>query len=205
MYGAFLHCFTRNTFLDELGPGDGAVWEALLDAGISSYSAMEDHLLHRADSPFFDDISTPEKESKADIVAKSLADAIALCEERLGKNRSGWQWGHDVAPKARFLRSLLDRGPFPAPGDASTMNVTGHAYGRDFDVLWIPAMRMVVDFGLDEPAVLAMAPGQSGDPSSPHYDDMIDYFLSGRNQPLPFKKENVERQYSRVLTIRPTP
>lgn len=65
-------------------------------------------------------------------------------------------------------------------------------------------MRMVVDFGLDESAVLVMTPGQSGDPSSPHYDDMIDYFLTGRSNPLPFKKENIERQYNRVLTLHPS-
>jgi acyl-homoserine-lactone acylase len=210
VYGAFLHCFTRNTFLDELGPDDGPTWEAFLDANISSYSAMEDHLLHRADSPFFDDVTTTGKEGKTDIIAKSLADAVLLCEERLGGNRARWRWGrlhtyswrHDIARKVPFLRSLLDRGPFPAPGDASTMNVAGTSPGRDFEVLWIPAMRMVVDFGLDEPAVLTAVPGQSGDPSSPHYDDMIDLFLSGENRPLPFKKENVERQYRRVLTIR---
>ncbi|HSV98487.1 MAG TPA: penicillin acylase family protein [Spirochaetota bacterium] len=211
VYGAFLHCFTRNTFLDELGPDDGPAWEAFLDANRSSYSAMDDHLLHRADSPFFDDIATPEKEVKTDIVAKSLADAILLCEQRLGGNRARWQWGrlhtytwrHDIAGKVPFLRSLLDRGPFPAPGDASTMNVAGYSTGRDFEALWIPAMRMVVDFGLDEPAVLVAVPGQSGDPSSPHYDDMIGAFLSGENHPLPFRKENVERHYPRVLTIRP--
>lgn len=211
VYGAFLHCFTRNTFLDELGPDDGPTWEAFLDANLSSYSAMEDHLLYRAESPFFDDVTTPGIEGKTDIIAGSLADAVLLCEERMGGNRAHWRWGrlhayswrHDIARKVRLLRPLLDRGPFPAPGDASTMNVTGTSQGRDFEVLWIPAMRMVVDFGLDEPAVLVAVPGQSGDPSSPHYDDMIDFFLSGRNRPLPFKKENVERQYSRVLTIRP--
>lgn len=211
VYGLFLHCFTRNTFLDELGPDDGPDWQAFLDANISSYSAMEDHLLYRADSPFFDNTGTTEKEDKADVIARSLADAILLAEERLGKNRARWRWGalhtyswrHDAARKARFLAPLLDRGPFPAPGDTSTLNVAGLAHGWSFDTLWIPAMRMVVDFGLDEPALLTMTPGQSGDPSSPHYDDMIDYFLTGRSNPLPFKKENIERQYNRVLTLHP--
>ena len=213
VYGLFLHCFTRNTFLDELGPDDGPVWQAFIDANISSYSAMEDHLLHRDDSPFFDDCASPRKEDKAAIVARSLSDAILLAEKRLGKNRKRWRWGalhtyawrHDAARKARFLSPLLDRGPFPAPGDTSTLNVAGMAHGEGFDVLWIPAMRMVVDFGLDEPAMLNMTPGQSGDPSSPHYDDMIGHFLGGENHPLPFRKDNVERQYTRVFGIRPAP
>jgi acyl-homoserine-lactone acylase len=67
----------------------------------------------------------------------------------------------------------------------------------------IPAMRLVVDFGLPEPAFLVHAPGQSGNPSSPHYGDMLDYWLNGRNHPLPFGEAAVKAQYGDVLVLKP--
>ena len=64
-------------------------------------------------------------------------------------------------------------------------------------------MRLVVDFGLKEPAMLVGVPGQSGNPSSAHYDDMLDYWLNGRNHPLPFGAEAVKAQYKDVLVLKP--
>ena len=41
-----------------------------------SYNAVQDHLLGREDSPFWDNTATPEKETKAMIFAAALAEAI---------------------------------------------------------------------------------------------------------------------------------
>lgn len=60
---------------------------------------------------------------------------------------------------------------------------------------------MIVDFGRDEPMSLITVPGQSGNPSSPHYGDMIPAFLEGAARSMPFQPENVERQYRDVLRI----
>jgi acyl-homoserine lactone acylase PvdQ len=64
-------------------------------------------------------------------------------------------------------------------------------------------MRMVVDFGKNEPASFLTVPGQSGNPSSPHYDDMIPYFLETKAHPMPFQPENIAKQYQDVLVLTP--
>lgn len=212
VYAAFLHTFVHATFLDELGPESGTVWEAFLDATISSYGAPDDHLLYRDQSPFYDDIATPAIETKAEIIARSLAGAITLCEKRMGTDRKKWSWGtmhayrwsHEISKKTSMFNSFLNRGPYSAGGEIHTLNVSGFACGKSFNVAWIPAMRFIVDFGLDEPAYLISVPGQSGNPSSPHYDDMIPYFLAGTNHPLPFSEHAIRAQYDKVLTLRPS-
>jgi acyl-homoserine-lactone acylase len=216
VYGAFIHVMTRNTFLDELGPYESDAWKAFTDLNNYGYSAPEDHLLYRPDSPFWDDIRTAQKETRASIVAKSLADAMRYCEEKMGPERKRWQWGllhtyhfkHDFSEELPFflffLKDDLNRGPFPAGGDCHTLNVAGFTWGKSFDVVEIPAMRMIVDFSLPDPAFLTTVPGQSGNPFSPHYDDMIKpYFLTGKNHPLPFMEENIQAQYKDQLILKP--
>ena len=93
IYGAFLHESARQIFLDELGPESSPAWQALVQTANTSYSAQADHLLGRVDSPFWNDIRTPQQEDKPTILARSLAASIELLESRLGTERRNWQWG----------------------------------------------------------------------------------------------------------------
>ena len=64
IYELFLQESTRQTFLDELGPETSPAWKALVQGADLSYSAQADHLLGREDSPYWDDVHTPQKEDK---------------------------------------------------------------------------------------------------------------------------------------------
>ncbi len=211
LVGAFEYEFTRHTFLDELGPENSIFWQAFLDVNMISYCSPEDHLVVRGKSIFFDDITTSKKETKADILARSLVAAVRLCEDRMGSDAKKWKWGilhtyhwkHDFTKKTRFFHDYFNRGPFPASGDVHTLNVTTFTWGENFDTWNIPAMRMVVDFGKSEPASFLTVPGQCGNPSSRHYDDMIPLFLQVSAHPMPFQSEHVAAQYQEVLVLEP--
>ncbi|MCH8544791.1 MAG: penicillin acylase family protein [Alcanivorax sp.] len=222
LYGAFFHTMTRKTFLDELGPEDSPAWQAFTRMTLLSYSAPQDHLLQRHDSPFWNNVDTEKQESKWDILALSLAEAWVLCRDAMGRDTAEWSWGqlHQYRwqtaatqmkpwlPRLQrwgvsFMGSYLDRGPYPAGGNHNTLNVAGSALGQDFDVHSIPAMRMVVDFGAEEPLQLVNSGGQSGNPASPHYDDGIDVWLGWGNRTLPFDPVRARAHYHRVLTLQP--
>ncbi|MEW6528176.1 MAG: penicillin acylase family protein [Spirochaetota bacterium] len=195
LMGALYHCFVHNTFADELGPIDKPVWEAFLQASMTSYSAFDELLAYKNDSPFFDDVTTQKVETKWDVLAKTLADAYALCQDTMGNNENNWQWGklhaywfkHEIAKEVGMLKGFLSRGPYPAGGDVHTVNVAMFTWGKDFDVWMIPAMRMIVDFNKDEPLYFITVPGQSGNPVSKHYDDMVDPYLHGTYQVIPMQ------------------
>lgn len=214
LYSAFLQESAKATFLDELGPQTSPAWQALVDTANNSYSAQADHLLGRDDSPFWDDVKTAQKEDKAAILARSLASAVTFLEGKLGANRSAWQWGKlhqyrwtsnasKMAPylsasqrsSIESISSYLDRGPYPAGGDHGTLNVAAYAWGNDFDVWLIPAMRIVVDFGLPEPMIGLNSSGQSGNPASRHYADGIEAWLKGGYMSFPFQSGNIDRVY----------
>jgi acyl-homoserine-lactone acylase len=203
VYEAFLFCLSKNFMFDETG-------KTLSDYRYSAYN----HIIYRPESPFWDNVNTKGVETRADVIAATLLDAISLCEDKMGTNRSKWQWGkmHTYCFKNKASASGLTKflfggymntASFPAGGDWDTLNLAGYKLGKDFNVTGIPSMRMIVDFGLDEPACLVAVPGQSGNPSSLHYSDMVPYFLKGKNHPLPFKEENIRKQYADVLTIKP--
>lgn len=214
LYGAFLHESARQIFLDELGPDTSPAWKALVETANSSYSAQADHLLARDDSPFWDDRSTAQKEDKPAILARSLAAAVTFAESKLGADHTSWQWGKlhsytwasETTQLAKYMSAsqraklnaidgYLDRGPFPAGGDHSTLNASAYRWGQDFDTWLIPAMRIVVDFGREEPLIGLNSSGQSGNPASGHYADGIDAWLKGRYMSFPFQSKNLDKTY----------
>jgi acyl-homoserine-lactone acylase len=223
LYSAFLYQSARETFLDELGPDTSPAWQALVATANSSYSAQADHLLGREDSPFWNDIRTPQQEDKATILARSLAGAVSFMESKLGTERSDWQWGKlhsyswtsETSHLARYmsasqrasinaLKGYLDRGPYPAGGDHSTLNVSAYNWGQNFDTWLIPVMRIVVDFGREEPLIGLNSSGQSGNPASGHYADGIDAWLKGQYMTFPFQSQNLDKAYgSKRLVLVP--
>ncbi|HLZ19222.1 MAG TPA: penicillin acylase family protein [Smithellaceae bacterium] len=223
LVSAFLDQATKNIFLDELGPADSASWHAFAVLNTESYNATCDHLLVRGDeSPFWDNIQTPAKETKAMILAQSLADAVVFLEKALGFESRLWRWGllhtylwetdsYKMAPHLGFfertalgaMTSYFNRGPYPAPGDFFTLNVSMYTMGKDFETWIIPGMRLIVDFSREEPMMAVNSSGQSDNPSSPHYADGITLWREGRYIPFPFRDAAVKAQYQDVLILRP--
>ncbi|MDD5712688.1 MAG: penicillin acylase family protein, partial [Smithellaceae bacterium] len=223
LMGAFYDSVTKRIFLDELGPASSKAWRSFIIADNESYSATCDHLLIRGDeSPFWDDVATPGKETKAQIIALSLADAVAFLEYELGSDSAKWKWGDlhtyswetdtsKLAPHLgliertalRALSSYFDRGPYPAPGDIFTLNVSAYMMGKDFDTWLIPAMRIVVDFSQSEPLVAVNSSGQSDNPSSPHYEDGITAWREGKYLSFPFQNAAIAARYKDVLQLAP--
>ena len=103
----------------------------------------------------------------------------------------------------KYLSGYFDRGPYPASGDHTTLNVAAYHPGTDYDVWLIPEMRIIADFGSDEPLIGINSSGQSDNPASPYYDDGITAWREGRYKDFPFKEENINKLYTKTLTLLP--
>ncbi|MFK3797841.1 penicillin acylase family protein [Pseudomonas sp. NPDC088444] len=215
IYELFLQESTKQIFLDELGPESSPAWKALVQSADLSYSPQADHLLGREDSPYWDDVKTPQKEDKPMILARSLAAAMTAGESQLGGDHKAWQWGklHQykwTSQSAQLTAALggskasVIKGPLAAGGDHTTLNASGFHWGQDFDAAVVPAMRMIVDFAQQEPMMAQSAAGQSGNPASPHFADGIDPWVKGLYMSVPMQPENFERVYGKTrLTLTP--
>ena len=204
IYELFLQESTRQIFLDELGPETSPAWKALIANGKLSYAAQADHLLGREDSPFWDDVRTPQKEDKPAILARSLAAAISAGDSQLGGDHKAWQWGKLHRYEWKNASGQTVRGPLPAGGDHTTLNTAAFTWGQDFNTTLAPAMRLIVDFGQVEPLMGQNSTGQSGNPASANYLDSIDPWLKGQYMSLPMQPQNFDKVYgSKRLTLTP--
>jgi acyl-homoserine-lactone acylase len=205
LIAAFYHVFTRNVFGDELEL-DSPLWKNFVDTNLRSYHAPQDHILGREESPYFDDVRTPEKETKADMLALALADAYEFCTDEMGApEKWRWEklhkihWQHDITKDLGISSWYFNHGPFAYHGDSHTVNVAHYAWGENFDTYAIPAMRLVVDFNRPEPAELIIHTGVSGNASSAHYTDQTKLFLEGRSNPLAMT--DPAKQYTTILRL----
>lgn len=204
IYELFLQESMKQIFLDELGPESSPTWKAFVANGERAYSAQADHLLGREDSPFWDDARTAQKEDKPAILARSLAAAISAGESQMGTDHKAWQWGKLHHYTWKNAQGQVVRGAMSAGGDHTTLNAAAYAWGQDFNVTRVPAMRMIVDFGLAEPLMGQLGTGQSGNPASPQYLNSIEPWLRGQYQSLPMQPQNFDKVYGTTrLTLVP--
>lgn len=144
-------------------------------------------------------------------VARSLSAAVRSLKAGFGDDPSGWAWGtvrpltlrHPVGDRKPMDR-VFNRGPFPFGGDANTI---AQASVGPLDPLanpgFVPSLRAVFDVGAWEESRFVLPAGQSGNPLSPHYDDQLPLWRTGRSIPIAFTEHEVERATRDVLQLLP--
>ena len=147
-----------------------------------SSEVMVDLILNHPDSEFFDDPATPERETLAEVAGKAFRAAVSRLEKKWGPFGPGWRWGRVKGTRIAHLALIpgLGRGAFEADGDSMTINAISAA--------WAPSWRMVVELGPEVRAWGIYPGGQSGNPGSRFYDDMVDDWLAGKPDELIFLK-----------------
>ena len=150
------------------------------------------------------------EEGRATAVA-TLAPAWRETESLLGPDPADWQWGD--LHRARFAHPLLDMAPdelqakmrmadYPRGGSANTTNNTGFD-PKNFDVRSGASFRMVVDVGNWDAAKATNVPGQSGDPRSRFYDNLLENWARDEQFPLLYSRKAVEAHTAFTITLRP--
>jgi penicillin amidase len=132
----------------------------------------------------------------------TLESSIAELEKAFGADPARWHWGrvHQVQFRHSLGKANWNRGPFARPGDAQTVNATS---GTSFRQTAGASFRMVLDPSNWDNSVITNVPGESGNPESKHYDDLIRSWSVGKHHPLPYTRRAVEA--AAVERIRLTP
>ena len=141
------------------------------------------------------------------IMAESLQEAVAELSSRLGENLIDWKWGdlHQISFRHPLSntperRAVLDLGPVRRGGDGFTPNATrGPGYSQSSGASY----RHILDLADWDRSVFTSAPGQSGQPGSPHYDDLLPMWAEGRYVPLAFSRSVVEENTAHMLVLEP--
>jgi penicillin G amidase len=145
------------------------------------------------------------------LLERSLASAWAELLRLAGPDPGRWQWGalhqaefpHPLAPGTdAATRARLNVGPWPKDGGRSTVNLSVHDTDTGRHVAG-PSLRLVLDVGDWDRSRAINAPGQAGDPASPHYRDLAPLWLKGGYFPLLYTRAAVEAAAVRRIELLP--
>jgi penicillin amidase len=216
-YEVFWLYLLRNTFDDDLG----SLASSYVSGGDVNRQAMT-LLLDQPDSHWWDDVNTTGvKETRDDIIKKSLADAAQALTSEFGSDPSGWTWGKlhtgtfaSQALGTSPLAFIFNRGPVAVDGGSAIVNNTGGSFSAAyssglvklttiFRERSVPSLRQIIDLSNLNASRFIHTTGESGLPTNPHYDDMIDRWRNIQYAPMWWDQQDIKTHAEGMLTLTP--
>jgi penicillin amidase len=145
------------------------------------------------------------------VLAAAWEATIAELHAEYGDDVRLWIYGrkhvlnlHHPLAAVPALAKLFDRGPFPSGGDIDTVRM-GYLprvfAGPPFYVA--PSYRQICDTADWDRSQSIHPPGQSGQPGSRHYADLLQHWLRMEYHPMLWSRARVEAAAVGRLTLEP--
>jgi penicillin amidase len=196
---------------ETLEPLLGKTLYSLYTANYSSsglYSLLVDILSNPA-PPFFQSV-----QSRDAAIRRALGDALKSLRDQYGSETANWQWGkvHQasfVHPLATVtpLNLVFGTQPVARPGDNVTVNVGGdESFAHDpptYAQQTVSSMREIIDLGDFDTSLWVTTTGESGEPYSNHYTDLIPLWDQNQYQHMEYTSTAEAKSAVDLLTLTP--
>lgn len=143
------------------------------------------------------------------LLLAALGTARGRLQTLQGDDPAKWSWGalHQVYFRHPLDATpgggaLFDRGPFPRSGDGDVVQATS-LDRKTFEQVAGASYREIFDLGDWDRSLAVNVPGQSGQPGSPHYDDLLPLWRTGRYFQLAYSRKAVDAVTTDVLELTP--
>ncbi|WP_095057332.1 MULTISPECIES: penicillin acylase family protein [unclassified Pseudomonas] len=182
VFNQFLFNLADATMHDELGAD---FFETLLSTRV--IDAALPRLAATADSPWWDNRTTLDHETRADTVKAAWQASIAHLKTTFGADFTQWQWGnahtlthgHPLGQQ-KPLDRIFNVGPFAAPGSHEVPNNLSAKIGpAPWPVTYGPSTRRLIDFADPAHSLTINPVGQSGVLLDRHVDDQSEAYIEG--------------------------
>jgi len=135
------------------------------------------------------------------LVLAALDEAVTDVTRRFGADTAAWRWGTvHVAELRHPLARAFDLPPVSRGGHANTVYATG---GGNFRQSSGASYRQVIDLGDFDNSVAINVPGQSAQPGSEYYDNLLPLWGSDQYFPLVYSRKRVAEETKHVLMLEP--
>jgi penicillin amidase len=202
--------FLRQNILgDELG-------EDLLETYLGGASMQVPLLVDwmaQADNPWFDDVTTPQVETRDDIVRRSLGDAVLWLSEGYGEDPETWEWGrlhtktfvHQPLGQSGIgvIEWLFNSKTIPARGSGYTVDAASLDPEAGFVMTGGVSQRFIADLSDLDNSRTMHTTGQSGQLFHRHREDFILPWQNVEYHASPFSRAAVEANANATLTLTP--
>jgi penicillin amidase len=145
------------------------------------------------------------------LLLAALGDGMQKLTATLGNDSSKWEWGrlHHI----QFEHSLSKMLPpdtakawgtprYAVSGDNDTVHRATFRKS-DFRQISGASYRQVIDVGNWDNSRIQNVPGQSADPRSPYYQNLLEGWATGKYVPMAYSREKVESELGDSLVLRP--
>ncbi len=148
-------------------------------------------------------------EGRDRLLRATFRKAVDRLRKLLPGDEQKWSWGrlhttmfrHPLASLGPVYAKAFNLGPVPRAGDAHTPNAASH--NAKFEHTSGATYRHVFDLADWDRGLATSAPGQSGQPGSPHYDDLLPLWQKSEYFPLAFSRTKVEKVARHRLKLIP--
>jgi penicillin amidase len=147
--------------------------------------------------------------ARDEMLRTTLASAAGRVRKLLGDDPTQWSWGklhtawleHPLASLSPAHAAAFNLGPVPRPGDSHTPLNTRH--DENFRQIHGASYRQLLDLADWDRGLATSMPGQSGQPGSPHYGDLLPLWAAGQYFPLAFSRAMVDEVTRHRLRLAP--
>jgi penicillin G amidase len=160
--------------------------------------------LERADPRWF---GPDAKTARDRLLRTTFAQSVQKLQALPPAQQSRWgalhtaTFHHPLATLDPALARAFNVGPFERSGDANTPNNT--RYDAQFNQLHGASYRHLIDLADWDRALATSAPGQSGQPGSPHYADLAPLWANAEYFPLAYSRGKVDEVTQHRLHLKP--
>lgn len=198
-----------------------AVWLQELDSAFYTTRVPKELRLERGDlrnvTVLLRELSNPTEatfganpqQARDELLRSSFAQAVAKTRKLVGDDPAKWRWGqlhtvtfrHPLASLGPAYEQAFNLGPAERSGDSHTPNNT--RYNETFQQIHGASYRHVLDLADWDRGLATSTPGQSGQPGSPHYGDLLPLWAEGKYFPLTFSRNRVQEVTEHRLNLSP--
>jgi penicillin amidase len=129
---------------------------------------------------WYDNITTPDIETKGDIVTTTFKETIDSLFKTYGEISAKWEWGNVKGTNVAHLAKISGFGTktLYTGGSKTAVNAISQTTG--------PSWKMIVSLGDKVEAYGLFPGGESGNPGSFYYDNMVENWAGGKLNSLYF-------------------
>jgi penicillin amidase len=147
------------------------------------------------------------KAARDQLLRSTLAKAVEQLAALPAAEQTRWgalhtaTFYHPLRALKPGLAPAFDLGPVERPGDGTTPNNT--RYDERYRQIHGASYRHLLDLADWDRALATSTPGQSGQPGSPHYADLLPLWARGEYFPLCYSRGKVEEVTQSRLLLKP--
>jgi penicillin amidase len=203
IFEAWLREFNRAVYADELGDSFPSYW---------AHRPLFINFVLEKGAAWCDDLTKKTWQSCPEILAQSLDATLQMLEDMVGPPED-WRW--DAVHDAQFIHDFLSRFPgasrlasrsIPADGGVYTVNRVANFLGstdEPFAGRHGAGYRAVYDLSDLSASRFMIVPGQSGNPISGFYDNLLETWRDGGWIRLESHSETLRQQAEARLLLLP--